>query len=284
MRVIEKLKGKKKYYYLKHSVRVKGKVVTKEKYIGTVPPDEIAPLVSELRKELYTDIYNQLESIMTNFQEDWKNLPKSIKEQQKQELSVVFTYNTNAIEGSTITENEVRGIILEKIAPGKALRDIAEVESHNKVFLGMLDRDIKITSALLKKWHREIFGKTNNEISGVFRNYQVRVGSFFPPNWKDVKPLMHKLMHFITKYRNIINPVELAAISHYRFEKIHPFGDGNGRIGRLLTNQILWHSKYPLLIIEYKGRDKYYRALTRNEDSFINYFFQRYLAVHKSWI
>jgi Fic family protein len=283
MRVIERIKGNKKYYYLQHSVRVKGKVVTKEKYIGTVQPDEIAPLVSELRKELYSDIYNQLDSIKTNFEEEWKRLPESIKQQQKQELSVVFTYNTNAIEGSTITENEARGIILDKVAPGKALRDITEVESHNKVFLGMLDKDIKITSALQKKWHKEIFGKTNSEISGIFRDYQVRVGHYFPPHWKEVKPLMHKLMHFINRYRDIINPVELAAIAHYRFEKIHPFGDGNGRIGRLLMNQILWHSKYPLLIIEYKKREQYYRALTRNEDGFINYFFQIYLAVHKIW-
>ena len=92
---------------------------------------------------------------------------------------------------------------------------------------------------------------------------------------------MNQLNRFIDKEKDNINPVELSAIVHYRFEKIHPFGDGNGRIGRLLMNHILWFAGYPILIIEYKNRNAYYRALERDEDGFVSYYVRKYLGTFK---
>jgi Fic family protein len=78
-----------------------------------------------------------------------------------------------------------------------------------------------------------------------------------------------------------MNPVELALREHYKFERIHPFGDGNGRVGRIIMNSILWHSSYPMLIIEYKKRRSYYKALQKDEEGFTNYFLRRYMAINK---
>lgn len=280
MRLLKRKKGMNYYYYLQHSFRLNGKVTTKEKYLGKVLPKDIEKIKRDFKKEIQPELYLRLEAIRTKFRKDWGKLPQSIKVKQQQELAITFTYHTNAIEGSTISEPEVRGIILDKISPGKPLRDIKEAEAHNEVFLKMLEKEKPIVNSLLMEWYKNIFSPTKSELAGKCRNYNVRVGSYIAPDYSEVSRLMNQMMKFIKNNQHEINPVELAAIAHYRFEKIHPFGDGNGRIGRLLMNNILWFSKYPILIIEYNKRNAYYNALSRGEDGFTNYFLKTYLRVH----
>ena len=283
MKLIKRKKGNRLYYYLKHSYRKGNKVITKEKYLGTkVVLSKLKKITKQLKRESSLDLYKKLEKIKINFQKEWKRLPDTIKEKEKEEIAISFTYNTNAIEGSTITLHEVREIIHDKISPNKPLYDVKETEAHSKTFLEMLDKKDKITNTLLLNWHEEIFGETKEDISGKYRDYLVRVGNYIAPDWQDIKKLIDYLIKFIDKSKD--NPVELAARAHYKFEKIHPYGDGNGRIGRLLMNHILWHKDYPMLIIEYKKRKSYYQALERDEDKFVSYFVKRYLAVHKGRI
>ncbi len=287
MRIIKK---DKKYLYAKHSFRKNGKVITKEKYIGKTNNflnqeermKKANQFMEEWRKESKTEINNTLEKIKNNFQAEWTKLPESIKEKELEEISTAFTYNTNAIEGSTITLEETREIIHDKISPNKPLRDVRETEAHSKVFLEML-KNKEITNEILLNWHRQIFGETKSDISGKFREYLIRVGSYLAPDWQEVKGLMNELILFIENSKKM-NPVELSARAHYKFERIHPFGDGNGRIGRILMNHILWHNNYPMLIIENKKKRQYYKAFNKGEDGFVTYFIKRYLAVHKKRI
>ncbi len=284
MIIRRRIKGTKKYFYLEHSVRNGNKIIKKEKYLGTEIPKDIDKIKSEFMRELKSDLYKKLENIKKDFQEEWKRLPKSAKEKQKEEISIAFTYNTNAIEGSTITLEEAREIIHDKISPNKPLRDVKETEAHNRVFLKMLNKKEKVTNKLLLNWHKETFKETKPDIAGKFRDYLVRVGPYLAPDWQEVKPLMNKLIDFIEKESKEMNPVELAGRAHYIFESIHPFGDGNGRVGRLLMNFILWHAGYPMIIIEYKKRSSYYKAFTKNQEGFLDYFLRRYLAIHKKRI
>ncbi|MBS3100495.1 Fic family protein [Candidatus Pacearchaeota archaeon] len=279
MKIKEKIRGKKKYYYLEHSFRKGNRVLKKEKYLGIKIPENIDKLKIDFEKEFHHSLIIKLEKMKSNFQEEWKRVPESAKKKELEEISIAFTYNTNAIEGSTITLEETREIIHDKIAPNKSLRDIRETESHSKVFLQMLNKKTAISNNLLLKWHGEIFKETKPDISGKYRDYFVRVGEYHAPDWQDINHLIKSLIQFINSSK--INSVELSARAHYKFEKIHPFGDGNGRIGRLLMNNILWHSGYPMLIIEYKKRKSYYRALQKNEEEFVKYYIRRYLAVHK---
>jgi Fic family protein len=280
MRILLRKKGNKEYFYLQHSFRKHDKVVTKEKYLGQEIPKNIEEIKKTFKKELKQDLDRKLKAIRDNFQSEWKRIPESARKKELEEISIEFTYNTNAIEGSTITLEEAREIIHDKIAPNKPLREVKETEAHNKTFLNMLDKKENITDELLLRWHKEVFGETKPDIAGKYRDYLVRVGPHLAPDWQEVQKMMRQLIAFINKNGHL-NPVELSARAHYKFEKIHPFGDGNGRIGRLLMNYILWHKGYPMLIIEYKKRKSYYRALQKYEEHFVSYFLRRYLTVHK---
>ena len=280
MNIIKKKRGNKDYYYLRYSYRKGSKVLTKEKYLGSSLPTDIESIKRKFKAELRVYLEEKLELIRDNFQKEWKRIPESAKERELKEIAISFTYNTNAIEGSTITLEETREIIESRQAPRKSLRDVNETEAHARVFLEMLSKKDEVTEELLLNWHKEVFDKTKADIAGRYRDYLVRIGDYRAPDWQDIKNLMQDLINFINKEKDI-NPVELSARVHYKFEKIHPFGDGNGRIGRLLMNYLLWHSNYPMIIIEYKIRKPYYNALKKDEDGFVKYFIRRYLTVHK---
>ena len=283
MKVTARKKGNKRYFYLKHSFRKDGRIITKEKYLGTEIPSDIEDVKSKFEKTFQEETNGKLESIKKHFQMEWKNVPKSAKEKDLEEISIAFTYNTNAIEGSNITLEEAREIIHNKISPNKPLNDVKETEAHSKVFLQMLKEEERITSDVLLQWHKDIFWNVKPDIAGKYRDYLVRVGSYLAPDWQEIKRMMNEIIEFIHNNQKM-NSVELSARAHYKFEKIHPFGDGNGRIGRLLMNQILWCKGYPMLIIEYKKRRSYYKALQKDEDYFVKYFIRRYLSVHRKRI
>ena len=280
MRIVKRRKGNRYYYYMQHSFRENGRVVTEEKYLGKKLPKSIEAIREKMEEAAKRRLYAKLKAIRSNFQKQWKRYPESAKERELREIAIAFTYNTNAIEGSTITLEEVREILEDKIAPNKPLRDIRETENHAKVFLEMLKSKQKMSNEILLKWHKEIFGETKRDIAGSFRYYyNVRVGPHIAPHWSLVGRMMKDLILFINRSR--LNAVDLAARAHYRFENIHPFGDGNGRIGRLLMNYIMWLEGYPMLIIEYEDRGSYYKALQGGEESFVKYFMRRYISVHK---
>src|SRR2546428_11239276 len=130
MRVIKRRRGGTEYFYLQHSFRRNGKVVTKEIYLGKHLPKNIDEIKKRMLAETKKVIYDKLEKIKGNFQKEWKRYPQSAKEKELQEIAIAFTYNTNAIEGSTITLEEAREIIEDKISPNKPLKDVREIESH----------------------------------------------------------------------------------------------------------------------------------------------------------
>ena len=137
---------------------------------------------------------------------------------------------------------------------------------------------------MILRSHKDIFSDTKQDIAGRFRDYLVRVGNYRAPDWQDIKKLMKEFFDWYNKNKKVMHPIELAARTHYKFEKIHPFGDGNGRIGRLIIVYILRKNNFPLLIIEYKKRKSYYHALSKSENDFLNWFIRSYVSAHRKYL
>ncbi|HHE36403.1 MAG TPA: Fic family protein [Candidatus Woesearchaeota archaeon] len=284
MRIIKLRKNNHEYYYLKHSFRFQGKVITREKYLGKKIPENIKEIEQAFLEECKKkSIFRLFEKIKQGFRREWKKYPDSIKEKLKEQITIAFTYNTNAIEGSTISLDETRELAEHRISPNKPLKDVKETEAHLQLFLEMLEKKERLSLNLILKWHKKLFKETKPDIAGRIRDYNVKVGFYKAPDWQDLKKLLRKMILFYNENKRM-NPVELAARTHYKFEKIHPFGDGNGRIGRIIMNHILWHNKYPILIIEYKKRKAYYKALQKDEDKFFAYFARRYLKTYERYV
>jgi Fic family protein len=279
---------KKNYYYLKHSYRKGRKIITKEKYLGKAIPENIEKIKSGLLRETKKELYAKLSRIKNNFKKEWRKYPLSVKKELLIDFSVNFTYNTNAIEGSTITKEETEELIKRKIAPNKPIRDVQETVRHSKTFLQMLNEKKDLSLTLILKWHKDIFQESKQDIAGKLRDYNVRVGDYRCPDWQDVEKLMKDFFKWYKESKNKEHPVEFAALAHYKFVEIHPFGDGNGRIARLIVNFILNKYRCPLIVIEYQNRRSYYKALKKankkGDYEFVKYFIRRYLNKYKKYL
>src|SRR5438445_8729588 len=125
------------YYYLEHTIRADGKFEQKSKYLGREIPKDITRIkrqfTHELNKEKWFDRFDAMEK---NYRREFLGLPESAKEKQLREFSVRFTYDTQRIEGSTLTFRETAQLLEEGVSPsGKPRTDVEEAEAHHKVFL-----------------------------------------------------------------------------------------------------------------------------------------------------
>ena len=218
-------------------------------------------------------------------------MPKKIEEKELETFAIKFTYNTNKIEGSTLTHLETALLLEQGISPAnKPIEDIKEAEQHREAFYDVIKYDKNINISTLINWHNKLFQFTKKDIAGKIRTYQVYLSGsrHLPPSPADLNLLIKEFFEWYNKNKSKLHPVHLAALVHFRFVSIHPFGDGNGRITRLFMNYVLNKNGYPMLIIEYKNRRSYYNALemsnVKNDESiFTLWFFKRYVKEYERY-
>jgi Fic family protein len=182
-------------------------------------------------------------------------------------FDVEFTYNSNRIEGNTLTLLETDLVVNKGITvSGKPMRDHSEAINHHEAIYFIRDlaaRNIDITPQNLKQIHALILHGIDRDNAGVYRRVQVTVGAHVPPPAFLIEKRMEELFEFYQANQSTLHPVELAAQFHEKFETIHPFIDGNGRTGRLVMNLMLMRAGYPITVISGDDvpRGDYYRAL-----------------------
>lgn len=181
----------------------------------------------------------------------------------REEFLIEYTYNSNAIEGNTLTLQET-ALVLEGITVDKKpLKDHLEAVGHRDAFLYVQDlvtNNVPFSESIIKQIHTLVLMDRPDD-RGVYRRIPVRImGAYHvPPDPIFVPEQMEKLVAEFAGNKKL-HPLERAALFHLKFEGIHPFVDGNGRTGRLILNLMLMQAGYPPINVKYSDRKRYYEA------------------------
>lgn len=205
-------------------------------------------------------------------------LPADSVKKLHEEMRLLHTYHSNAIEGNTLTLPETKLVLEEGITiGGKSLREHLEATNNARAFdlIENIARKNKTIDHVVIQQIHEVVTAGILEDAGKYRTKNVRItgAAKTPPDWSKVTRLMDELIEKVAQYKR--HPVEVASFLHHGFVSIHPFIDGNGRVARLLTNLYLIARGYPPVVLKIGDRGKYYRSLRAadagNPGQFVNF-------------
>ena len=280
------------FYYLKHHIQGK----EKRKYLGKTIPKNIESLKKDFLKQFYCGDWDEkIQSIGKKYQKELEKIPKSIQLKNFENFGISFTYNTQRIEGSSLTKTDTQDLLVFGVTPAKKSQiDTIETKKHYDLFVKLVtsEKKPKLTKKTVLQWHKEIFDQTKIGEAGSVRSYRVGVTTNEKIDFAPVAEIPKKLTEFfdwIDKYDAKKNVVEFACMAHYKFVSIHPFGDGNGRISRLIMNYILLQHNYPLLLIKNTDRRPYFKSLEKSqlnhdEIHFLKWFMKYYIKENKQYL
>jgi len=274
MEIEKRKQGKKTKFYLAQSTRIGKKVTKIRRYLGSnLTKKDIEKLLPKARVLLQKKMEEHKNPLLFELTAEEINLYRKYDSRIKishlkkggwKKFTEKFTYNTNAIEGSTISASDVNDILRKKSTP---LND-EEVESVN---VANALEYIKVTkeelsTKLMNKLHKLCFHGTKH-FAGKLREVHVLIkdanGNIIHEgaNPDELGELLKRLCKWYSLHKNVYSPLLLASVIHNQFEKIHPYQDGNGRVGRLLLNYVLLKHKYPPVNIYLNDRIRYYECL-----------------------
>lgn len=199
--------------------------------------------------------------------DSYRPFPSHVVHSIKESLSIEWTYNSNSIEGNTLTLQETKMVIEDGLTvSGKSLREYFETVNHHDAIAhveSLVTPDYVLRERDILDVHELVLDRIDKDFSGRIRNAGVRISgaNFVPPNARIVPELFEELINWVNDYSISMHPVLRAAVFHHRFVWIHPFFDGNGRTVRLVYNLLLMKAGFPPAIILKVDRKRYYTAL-----------------------
>jgi Fic family protein len=207
-------------------------------------------------------------------------LPSAAVRRLNEQLAVEWIYNSNALEGNTLSLKETQ-LILETglTIGGKSLREHFEVINHKAAIeyvQALVSADETVTPLHARQVHKLVLTHIDDASAGQYRELPVRItgAAHQPPGSWEVPRLMREWGDWLNGPALALHPIQRAALAHHRLVAIHPFIDGNGRTARLLMNLLLLRQGYPPLIIMRVNRRQYYRVLAQadggNESPLVN--------------
>lgn len=239
-----------------------------------IPIDAIKPVDKRVIKvdnldfiiDLKDNYFNEVDNLKKEL-DSKRPIPKETLKSLEESINLEWTYNSNGIEGNTLTLKETQ-VVLEGITVGgKSIKEHLEAINHEKAILYLNDlvkENNPITEWNIKSIHQLVLKNIDDENAGRYRRENVTIKGVIniPPDYLKVPELMEKL---VLNYKNWNNfhPIIQASLLHGELVKIHPFIDGNGRTSRLLMNLDLMNHGYNPIIINKEDRLKYYEALDK---------------------
>jgi len=185
-----------------------------------------------------------------------------------------MTYNSNAIEGNSLTLKETAWVIQDGLTiKGKPLKDHLEARDHYEALEFLYEtiehnKQQTISEVFIRTLHQLVVRETQREEAGKYRSVNVVItgSDHTPPDVNEVSVKMRDFIQWIKNNQKKLHPIELAALIHHKMVYVHPFIDGNGRTARLVMNLTLMHEGYPLVVVLKNDRGKYYRALSQADN------------------
>lgn len=271
------IKGK-EYYYFEYYLGLDEKK-TFTRYIGA----EIPPHVKEPMKQYFQEIaalvsrnisnsYFRRENIETIEKARFKYilLNHELFEPEKKLLKtlfyILFVLNSNRSEGSDVTREDIEKIMAKKIKP-KTTLDKEIINSIEAINFAFSDK-MRWNPKTIRKLHSLLFWNIYPDFAGQYKKVNNIVGNSPTTTWKEVPPEMRNLLQWFHRHKKKMYPPQLALEFHWRFESIHPFQDGNGRVGRILLNAFLIEQGYAPVIYFTDNHRAYCRSLSAARESY----------------
>ncbi|EKU99510.1 hypothetical protein Lepto7375DRAFT_1565 [Leptolyngbya sp. PCC 7375] len=229
----------------------------------------IQQMLGDFNGMTLSEKYAQLDKLK-GWLDSFRPLPSTVVAELKQLFDVRFTYNSNAIEGNTLTQSETQ-LVLEKgiTVGGKTLQEHLEVVGHRDAIdyvESLAQQDTIIGEWEIRQIHSLLFMVIDRAEAGRYRQLDIKAAGTeykYPPHYL-LPELMAEFVDWLnSEVAQQMHPIDYAAEVHCRFVGMHPFRDGNGRMGRLLMNLLLLRLGYPVVVLRNERRAEYIDSLVQ---------------------